>query len=158
MVRRVALLGGALGLAMVGMGLAATPAFAPTFTTCSSGSGTASASPGWSATPATQQISSSGTISGCTGGGVSSGTTTASLTTTTAQTCAALTSPPVAGTVLATGTFSIRWNTGAMSSGVAKIKSRAVGDVKFIGKITSGLFFTTTPTKGKVFIHFLPAP
>src|SRR5438132_12847716 len=99
MFRRVVLVGGALGLAMAGMGLAATPASATTFTTCSSGSGTASVSPGWSNTPATQHISSSGTISGCSGGGVSNGSVTASLTSTSQQTCATLVNPPPAGTV-----------------------------------------------------------
>ena len=166
----------------IGIGAAQHLASADPGTTCSSISGSSSISPGFQkldpAGPShymandaendvgtlekNQTITSSGTISGCSGGGVTGGTFTNSVINThdpsdcndllhvgdTADTT--IESVP-------TGTIHIRWNTGATSDGNVKLKpTSSATSVKVVTKFTSGLFSVgeTTTSKGKVTVAF----
>ena len=168
----------------IGIGAAQHMASADPGTTCSSISGSSSISPGFQkldpAGPShymandaendvgtlekNQTITSSGTISGCSGGGVTGGTFTNSVINThdpsdcndllhvgdTADTTIEAGSLP-------TGTIHIRWNTGATSDGNVKLKpTSSATSVKVVTKFTSGLFSVgeTTTSKGKVTVAF----
>jgi len=168
----------------IGIGAAQHLASADPGTTCSSISGSSSISPGFQkldpAGPAhytandaendvgtlekNQTITSSGTISGCSGGGVTGGTFTNSVINThdpsdcndllrvgdTADTTIEPGSLP-------TGTIHIVWNTGATSDGSVKLKpTSSATSVKVVTKFTSGLFSVgeTTTSKGKVTVAF----
>jgi hypothetical protein len=130
--------------------------------TCTGGSGTGTLSPGLTATPTQQTISGTDNLTGCSGSGTITGGT---VTTTSLKTlptgnpphqasCTELKTPPPKGTVVASGTVSIRWSDGSTSAGSIKLKSTgAVGTETETIKITSGQFFLAghvTKVKGTI--------
>jgi hypothetical protein len=172
----------------IGIGAAQHMASADPGTTCSSISGSSSISPGFQkldpAGPAhytandhendvgtlekNQTITSSGTISGCSGGGVTGGTFTNSVINThDPSDCNDLlnvgdTKDTTIESV-PTGTITIHWNTGATSTGNVKLKpTSSATQLKVVTKFTSGLFSvgepTSAPGKGKVNVAFSPSP
>jgi len=152
-------------LSGAGLILAGTaPAFASTLLTCTGGSGTSTFSPGITNTPTQQTISSTSTITGCSGSGttITGGTVTVSNLKTLATgtppmqaTCGGLVKPSPKGTLITTaGTATTTWSDGTTSTGSIKLKSTgAIGTVTAIIKITGGTFFAaghTTKSKGVV--------
>jgi hypothetical protein len=105
-------------------------------------------------------VTSTGTFTGCTGQ-ETSGTVTSTTTSVSAGTCASLGSPSPKGTITATGTFTVHWGDGSVSSGTMKTKSTgptgAPGTTIVIQKITSGKFFKAGHiTKTKVTLMLVP--
>jgi hypothetical protein len=143
--RRLALLGACVTLAATSVGVFAAPAYADT-TSCASGSGTGSISPGLTNTPTPQSISVSGGVTNCVGGGVTSGTLRASLS---APNGMCLASPP--NTIDATGTASIIWQDGTGSTGTIKLKSNGItGQEKVKILVTGGSRFVGDVFKTKI--------
>jgi len=138
--------------------ITAGSAGAATVTQCSAAAGTATFTPPVAKGPtaATQgpkrssKLSSSGTVSGCAGGGVKSGKTKFVQTSKpTPGNCYTLLNPKASspGTL---GTLTITWNTGKVSTAKGfKIKQTAATTATTTGKITSGQFAGKT-IKGTV--------
>ena len=122
-------------------GAAATP-------TCSTAKGTFKFSPGLPVTGTIKggKLTSTGTITGCAGGGVTSGKTTfTSAKSTTASGCSTLLKPdPKSKGTL--GTFSVKWNNGSTSTAKTFYikQTKAIVDATTSGKITSGAFVGKT--------------
>jgi hypothetical protein len=122
-------------------GAAATP-------TCKSAKGTFKFSPGLpvKGTIKGGKLTSSGPITGCSGGGVTSGKASfTSAKSTTASGCSTLTKPdPKSKGTL--GAFTIKWNNGKTSTAKTFYikQTKAIVDATTIGKITSGLFVGKT--------------
>jgi hypothetical protein len=94
------------------------------------------------------KLTAAGTLSGCTGGGVTSGKTTfTSAKSTTASGCSTLVKPDPKskGTK---GSFTVKWNNGSSSTAaVFYIKqTKAIVDATTTGKITKGAFVGKTIT------------
>jgi hypothetical protein len=125
--------------------ITASPASAAGGTTCSKATGTAYFKPPLPKLGSTKtvksKLSASGTVTGCTGGGVKGGHFTFAQTSTpTAGNCQTLVTvkksdPPTVGTLTMT------WNTGKKSTAKGfKIKQTDTTTATTTGKITSGLF------------------
>ena len=138
--------------------ITAAPAGAATVTQCSAAAGTGTFTPAIAKgiTAATQgpkrssKLSSTGTVSGCVGGGVKSGKTKFVQTSKpTPGNCYTLLHPKASspGTL---GTLTITWNTNAVSTAKGfKIKQTTATEATTTGKITSGKFVGKT-IKGTV--------
>ena len=123
--------------------------------TCNSAAGTFKFTPGLPASGGVlANLSSAGTVTGCSGGGVTSGKTVFTQTTksTTKSSCATLAKPTGKPTV---GKFVVTWNNGKTSTFVGKSTitvSKGALVVKISGKITKGTLFVgkTLTTSVKV--------
>jgi len=125
-------------------GAAATP-------TCTKAAGTATFTPPLpdltSSTKVSAKLSSKGTVSGCTGGGVTKGTTSFVQTSKpTPGNCKTL-ATPTASTKGTIGTLTVKWSNGKTSTAkgfVVKQKTSPITDATTTGKITSGAFVGKT--------------
>jgi len=124
------------------MGVSAAPASAAEGTTCTGNSGSIKYSPGLTDSPKVQNVTVKGTLSGCSGGGVTSASYLAHLKSTNAVTCAALTGSGAP----TTGTIVIKWSpkgqgnsNGTFSMPLTEAPGASIG-----GTIESGPFATMT--------------
>ena len=111
--------------------------------TCNSAAGTFKFTPGLPASGGVlANLSSAGTVTGCSGGGVTSGKTVFTQTTksTTKSSCATLAKPTGKPTV---GKFVVTWNNGKTSTATGfnvTQSTKTVTNATTTGKITAGLF------------------
>jgi hypothetical protein len=111
--------------------------------TCSGAAGTFKFTPGLPASGGIiANLSSAGTVTGCSGGGVTSGKTVFTQTTksTTKASCGTLAKPTGKPTV---GKFVVTWNTGKTSTATAfnvTQSTKTITNATTTGKITAGLF------------------
>jgi hypothetical protein len=128
---------------MLPVGLMASPAGAAAGTTCKTASGTATFTPPLpkvgSTTKVKPTIKVTGTLSGCTGGGVTGATISATLKQAIAGNCSSL----VAGaTANIAGTETITWNTKATSTVALKLTgvTKKATETTATGPVSAGLF------------------
>ncbi len=133
----------------VGVMTASVADAGPTTPTCSAAKGTFKFTPPLPASGGViTNLSSAGTVTGCSGGGVTSGKTTFTQTvkSTTKSSCATLAKPTGKPT---TGLFVVTWNNGKKSTAkafnVTQLKN-PITNATTTGKITSGLFVGKTIT------------
>jgi hypothetical protein len=124
-------------------GLMASPAGAATGTTCKSASGTATFTPPLPKLNATTKVKPTikvtGTLSGCTGGGVTGAKITATLKQAVAGNCSSL----IAGaTANISGTETITWNTNVTSTVALKLTgvTKKATETTATGPVSAGLF------------------
>jgi hypothetical protein len=122
------------------MSISTAPASAAEGTTCTGNSGSAKFSPGLTSSAKVQNVIVKGTLSGCSGGGVSGGSYIAHLKTTNAVSCAALAGPGEP----ATGTVVIKWSPKGQgnSNGTFSMPLTGVPGVSLAGTLESGPFAT----------------
>ena len=106
-------------------------------TSCKTQAGVANISPGLETTPRANTITSTTTISGCVGGGVTGGTSKSVVKLPSTSSCSSLTK---VGTMTLTET--VTWNTKVTStiSGTEKSNYPAFEEATITGKVTAGLF------------------
>jgi hypothetical protein len=115
--------------------------------TCNAAAGTFKFTPGLPASGGViANLSSAGTVTGCSGGGVTSGKTvfTQTVKSTTKGSCATLAKPTGKPT---TGKFVVTWNTGKTSTATAfnvTQSTKTITNASTVGKITAGLFVGKT--------------
>jgi hypothetical protein len=123
-------------------GFVVAPASASAATTCSGNSATVKLSPGLQESAQVQNITVKGTLSGCTGAGVTGAAYVAHLKTTSAVSCAALSSAGEA----ATGSIVIKWSPKGQgnSNGTFSMPLTAMAGVSLGGSLESGPFATSS--------------